>query len=108
LGSKQKIQVSFVNDIWTDDEKVSPTENELLIAPFSQDEIHKAVFQMNPNKASGLDDFFILFYQTYWDLIKDNLVLMFQDFHQNKFDISRLNRALICLIPKVKDANSIK
>jgi hypothetical protein len=33
---------------------------------------------------------------------------MFQDFHRNNFDLSRLNRAIIYLIPKVKDAKLIK
>lgn len=33
---------------------------------------------------------------------------MFQDFYDHNFDLSCLNRALICLIPKVKDSSSIK
>jgi Reverse transcriptase (RNA-dependent DNA polymerase) len=32
---------------------------------------------------------------------------MFQDFHKNTFDISRFNKALICLISKIKDAKLI-
>lgn len=33
---------------------------------------------------------------------------MFQDFYDHNFDLSCLNRVLICLIPKVKDVSSIK
>jgi hypothetical protein len=33
---------------------------------------------------------------------------MFNDFHYNNFDIFRLNRALICLIPKINDPTNIK
>jgi Reverse transcriptase (RNA-dependent DNA polymerase) len=33
---------------------------------------------------------------------------MFNDFYNLNFDISKLNRAFICLIPKVKDASTVK
>jgi hypothetical protein len=33
---------------------------------------------------------------------------MFNNFHCNNFDISCLNHALICLIPKINDPTNIK
>lgn len=33
---------------------------------------------------------------------------MFQDFWENKLDIKRLNYGVITLVPKLKDANTIK
>jgi hypothetical protein len=62
---------------------------------------------MDSNKASGSDDFSILFYQTFGILLK-MIFLMFQDFYVDKFDLARLNRALICLFFKVKDATILK
>jgi hypothetical protein len=35
-------------------------ENDLLTAPFTLEETHTAIFQMDPNKAPDLDSFFIL------------------------------------------------
>jgi hypothetical protein len=94
LGSKNKTLAFFSVDIWSAHEKVSFKENKSHTAPFTLEEIKSVVFQMNPNKAHGSDDFSILFYQTYWDLIKDDLVSMFH--------------ALICLISKTKDVHSVK
>jgi hypothetical protein len=62
-----KTMISLSFDIWSTQEKVYVVENNMLISPFSLEEIHNAVFQMDPNKAPDPDDFSILFYQTFWD-----------------------------------------
>lgn len=43
--------------------------NTVLCAPFSEDEIRKAVFDMHPSKAPGPDGFTALFYQKLWPII---------------------------------------
>jgi Reverse transcriptase (RNA-dependent DNA polymerase) len=108
LGTKIFPSAFLDAALWSEQEKVSPEENAMLCVPFSSEEIHKALFQMNPNKAPGPDGFSVLFYQTYLDLIKEDIVSMFNDFHCNNFDISHLNCALICLIPKINDPTNIK
>jgi hypothetical protein len=40
------------------------------MAPYSEEEIRKAVFQMEHNKAPGLDGFPAEFYHSFWDIIK--------------------------------------
>jgi Reverse transcriptase (RNA-dependent DNA polymerase) len=108
LGSKTKTSAYLSAEVWSELENVSPLENEFLTVPFSLDEIHTAVFQMDLNKASNPDRFSMLFYQTFWDLIKDDLLVMFQNFYVDHFDLAHLNRVLICLIPKVKDVIILK
>lgn len=63
---------------------------------------------MDPHKAPGPDGFSILFFQQFWDIIKFDLLSMFQSFSEHNFDLSKLNRSLICLILKIYDASSIK
>jgi hypothetical protein len=41
---------------------VSAEENEVLVAPFSEEEVKSAVFDMEHNKALGSDGFFVEFY----------------------------------------------
>jgi len=45
--------------------QVSDEENTFLTAPFTEDEVRKAIFQMEHNKAPGLDGFPAEFYQTF-------------------------------------------
>jgi hypothetical protein len=44
--------------------QVSEEENNLLIRPFSEEEVREAVFQMEHNKASDPDGFPTEFYQS--------------------------------------------
>jgi hypothetical protein len=45
--------------------QVSPEENAFLTAPYSEEEVRNAVFQMEHNKAPGPDGFPAEFYQNF-------------------------------------------
>lgn len=107
LGNYTIPSVKLTDTLWNEADKVISEENLELIKPFSMNEIKIAIFEMDPNKALGPDGFSILFYQSYWETIKHDLVLMFQDFHNNTLQIKLLYRAIICLIPKLKDASNL-
>ena len=49
-----------------------------------------------------------MFYQQFWDVIKDDLMELFKDFHRGALDINRLNYAILTLVPKEQDANTMK
>lgn len=61
LGSKGLVQASFSPDVWSEEENVTFTENQLLFASFMKTKIHSTIFQMDANKAPGLDRFPIFF-----------------------------------------------
>jgi hypothetical protein len=88
--------------------QVSPQENALLSAPYSEEEIRKAVFQMEHNKAPGPDGFPAEFYQTFWDTIKNDLLQLFHELHSGQLDLFRINFGEIILLPKVNDADRIQ
>ncbi|XP_020262570.1 uncharacterized protein LOC109838550 [Asparagus officinalis] len=67
---------------------------------FSETEIKHVVFSMNPNKSPGPDGFSFLFYQTFWELIKSDLVDIMNFFGQHPSSLQRVNKVLITLIPK--------
>ena len=52
--------------------KLTPEQKQQLDAPINQEEIKKAVFQMQTGKSPGLDGIPIEFYQEYWDNIKEH------------------------------------
>ncbi|KAL5562410.1 hypothetical protein UlMin_032157 [Ulmus minor] len=45
---------------------VSPKMNNILLKPFTEDEVKTAVFGMSPTKAPGFDGMPALFFQKYW------------------------------------------
>jgi hypothetical protein len=49
--------------------KVSTSMNNNMLAEFTTEEVKKALDQMAPNKAPGLDGFTAGFYQQHWDTV---------------------------------------
>ena len=87
---------------------MSAEENEVLTAPFSEEEVKKALFQMEHNKAPGPDGFLAEFYQVFWEVLKGDLMAMFTDFHNGSLPLFRLNFGTIILLPKCREAAQIK
>lgn len=55
---------------------------------------------MNHHKASGLDSYSMTFFQACWEILKEDIMKVFHDFHaKDKFERS-LNVTFIVLIPK--------
>ena len=63
---------------------------------------------MEHNKAPGPDGFPAEFYQAFWDLIKDDLMAMFVDFHNGTLPLYSLNFGIITLLPKKDNAVQIQ
>jgi hypothetical protein len=88
--------------------QVSDAENEILTTNFTIEEVKKAVFNIEHNKAPGSDDFLAEFYQVFWKVIKTYLFALLEDFHKNSLPIHSLNFGAITLIPKKYNANKIQ
>ncbi|KAL9666388.1 hypothetical protein QQ045_000718 [Rhodiola kirilowii] len=72
-------QVITQDDTWSRNLALVPklvTEemNNILMAPFSEGEVRRALSQMHPTKAPGLDGFSALFYQSNWSVAKQDSV----------------------------------
>ena len=89
--------------IYKSAEKVSDEDNCSLTQPFSEAEIKHALFQMERNKVAGPDKIPIEFYQSCWDIVKTDILELFDDFHKCGFDMRRLNYGVITLLPKIQD-----
>jgi hypothetical protein len=95
---------SLISDI----PQLSNEENSLLTADFSVKEVFEAISQMELNKAAGPDGFPAEFYQTFWEVIKDDLMAMFVQFQQGTLPLYKLNFGVITLLPKKENVVQIQ
>jgi hypothetical protein len=49
-----------------------------------------------------------LFFQTFWEIIKEYFLEIFDEWYNGRLDICRLNFAMITLIPKEDDAKEMR
>jgi hypothetical protein len=72
------------------------------------EEIHKVVMELKDNSAPGPNGFSFGVFKKCWESYKEDLFAMFQAFFRGELDIKRLNFGVITLVPKLKEANTIK
>jgi hypothetical protein len=99
---------SLDSGLWDEGDIVTDEENGELIKPFFEEEIKKALFMMEKNKAVGLDGMPIEFYQCCWQIIKHDMIAVFEKFHKGGLEIRKINYDIITLLPKLKEANKIQ
>ena len=83
-------------------------ENNMLSSPLSEEEIRTAIFDSYADGAPGPDGFPFLFYQRFWDLIKNDFMALVKDFEKGRLDINRLNYVMLILIPKEAYATEMR
>ena len=89
FGAPEEGNLSLDESRTDDIAQVSDEENAFLIAPFTEEEVRKAVFQMEHNKAPGPDGFPAEFYQNFWEIIKSDLMEMFGSLQAGQLDLFR-------------------
>jgi len=86
---------------------IAGTINEDLTALVTEWEVKLALFAMHPEKASGPDGMTALFYQKFWDIVKEDLTRMVNQFLFKGTIAHELNDTNICLIPKTTKPNEM-
>ena len=86
---------------------ITGTINEDLTAPVTEWEVKLALFAMHPEKAPGPDGMTAMFYQKFWDIVKEDLTRMVNQFLFDGTMAQGLNDTNICLIPKTEKPNEM-
>jgi hypothetical protein len=80
----------------------------ILEEPFTEKEVACAIGGMKSESAPGPNGFTVTFFKRIWDHIKQEIMGMVRDFNEARLDLQSLNYGVITLVPKVREANSIK
>ncbi|KAK2397838.1 hypothetical protein QL285_059374 [Trifolium repens] len=104
----------FQNDDWhrpTLDGIVFPVLSEVevegLTALFTMEEITEAVRECDGAKSPGPDGFNFAFIKEFWDLLKGDVHIMFDQFHGNSRLPKGMSSFFLTLIPKVSSPQSL-
>ena len=81
--------------------KVTQEMNEQLTKEFQKEEIIQAVRNMHPKKALSPNGMSTIFYQKYWDVIRDDVINTVLNVLNSNALVAALNQANIALIPKI-------
>jgi hypothetical protein len=100
--------IRLQDNFFSEDEKITLEENIMLGSAFTEEEVKTAVFGSYADGAPGPDGIPFMFYQKFWDVIKLDLINMFNAWFDDNLDLYRLNFAMITLIPKENEARSMK
>lgn len=76
------------------------TDIELLGKPVTNEEIKRALFDMDLLKAPGSDGFQAIFFQSQWDTMGSSMCEWVQGIFAGKYIDLELNNSLLVLIPK--------
>ncbi|KAK1666249.1 hypothetical protein QYE76_054408 [Lolium multiflorum] len=86
---------------------VSTEDNNQLMITFSETELDSIHREMKSDTAPGPDGFPVLFFKRFWPNVKVGVLHILNDFMLGRIDISRLNFAILTLIPKVPGADLV-
>ncbi|KAK1319585.1 hypothetical protein QJS10_CPB04g01321 [Acorus calamus] len=98
---------------WNDETlpHLSEEQRNSLSCPFQEEEIRLVIFSAEGNKAPGPDGFTFWFFQTFWTLVKADILQVFTELQSGRPGLGRLNASLFTLIPKrsgVSDVNEYR
>ena len=79
-----------------------------LEVPFTEDEVHVALGELNGDKAPGPDGFTTTFWQFGWEVVKSDIMGLFKDFYEHGSFVRSLNSTFMVLIPKRVGVEDLK
>ena len=87
FGTEDKLNVHLGPSFWEEDDLVTNEENDLLQRNFFEEEIKEAIFGSYAHGAPSPEGLSFLFYQTFWDVIKNDFMALVRDFEEGKLDM---------------------
>lgn len=90
---------------------VSQEHNDLLMRPVEMQELEEVIKQMEGGKAPGPYNFTTNFFHSCWDMLKEEVLEIFEDSRRTGGVLSAFNATFLTLFPKetgAKDSSKFK
>ena len=87
---------------------LSEDQRLFLMAPFSSEEVKRAVWDCGSDKAPGPDGFTFGFIKRYWDVLAEDVMSFVSAFHGNPVIPKGCNASFFTVIPKIRDPKHVK
>ncbi|XP_057248240.1 uncharacterized protein LOC130590220 [Beta vulgaris subsp. vulgaris] len=102
-GRSKGVSRTIVNEgpLLTHDQKSS------LCLPFSGEDVKKALFDIEDNKAAGPDGFSSGFFKKTWEITGPDIIKAVLDFFSTGKLLKQVNATNLCLIPKCEQAEDV-
>ncbi|GLJ43774.1 hypothetical protein SUGI_0911280 [Cryptomeria japonica] len=89
------------------DPLISSPDSDMLMAPYSLEEIKKATFALHPHKAPELDGCTTKLFQKGWEFMGKDIWVVVEEFQKKHKFVKKMNHTIICLILKKVDCDSM-
>lgn len=83
------------------------SESNLLVEPFSEEEIKTAVWNCNDSKSPGSDEVSFSFIKQFWEDVNEDFIGFMEEFHLNGRLVKGSNSSFIVLNPKKENRQKI-
>ena len=84
-------------------------QNKQLTKQINKNELKETIYQMENEKSPGIDGIFIEFYKTFYEIIENNLIQLYNNILFTEKNITKtVQQAIRTLIPKKGDLNKLK
>ncbi|XP_060210551.1 uncharacterized protein LOC132637488 [Lycium barbarum] len=90
------------------DQSITGEEQVWMSRQFEEDEVLKGIKLCVVDKAPGPDGYTMAFFQAFWDVLKEDLMLTFQNFHSQQMFEKSFNATFMALIPKKVGATELR
>ena len=82
-------------------------EIERLELPYSEEEVFVALSNLGKDKALGPNGYIMAFWLFCWDVVKEEVLGFFRDFHEDGRFVKSLNATFLTLVPKKGGAEDL-
>ena len=100
LNVDHDVQDVFLNSI---SDSISQEKSNLIDKPIELSEIKKALMSMAKNKSPGIDGLPVEFYLQFYDIICDDLLMVYNEVYSSELLSNTQRMAVITLLPKKGD-----